>query len=148
MLPANVPNNSDLREPGDTSEWPPAMVLNLFYASAALRAWAPVSFIQIVQAMTKDTYSHNALDEPSDTGPCIPPRVDAQKRLLDTQNEKKAQAAHLKDLQLSTVIDGVMAFWMVRQGKENQQRTTASELAAAIRSRRGSAGLDRQQSRN
>ena len=66
LLPSIVPNNSDLREPGDTSQWPPAMVVDLFYASAALKAWAPKAFIQNAPAMAKDAYYNDPDDGISD----------------------------------------------------------------------------------
>lgn len=134
LLPSIIPNNSDLREPGDTSQWPPAMVLNLFYASAALKAWAPKAFIQHARAMAKGAYYNDPDDDISDCtdpNPYIPPESGARQRRLDARNEKTARAAHPGEMQLSSVMDGVMALWMrsARQGKGNRQRITASDLA-------------------
>ena len=134
LLPSIVPNNSDLREPGDTSQWPPAMVVDLFYASAALKAWAPKAFIQNAPAMAKDAYYNDPDDGISDgidPNPYIPPESGARERRLDARNEKKARAAHPEEMQFSSVMDGVMALWMrsAGQGKGNRQRITASDLA-------------------
>ena len=134
LLPSIVPNNSDLREPGDTSQWPPAMVVDLFYASAALRAWGPKVFIQNARAMAKDAYYNDPDDDISDDidpDPYIPPEPDARQRRLEARNEQKARAAHPEEMQLSFVMDGVMALWKraARQGKGNRQRISASDLA-------------------
>ena len=134
LLPSIVPNNSDLREPGDTGQWPPAMVVDLFYASAALKAWAPKAFIQNAWAMAKGANYNNPDDDISDgidPNLYIPPGYSARQRRLDARNEKKTRAARMEEMQFSSVMDGVMALWMrsVRQGKGNRQRITASDLA-------------------
>ena len=85
LLPATIPSNSDLREPRDIVNWPPAVVLDIAYASAALRAWAPESFIQTVRAMVKDIYYKASPDNDHTLTPC-----EAQKQLLDARNKKKA----------------------------------------------------------
>jgi len=116
MLPALVPNNSDLREPEDTSEWPPAIVVNLFYASAALRAWAPMTFIQAIRTIVRDA-NYDASDdgtpdgqgEAGDTGPCIPPEASARAQCLNTQNERRLGVAHPGETQFSSAMDGVKA---------------------------------------
>lgn len=134
LLPSIVPNNSDLREPGDTSQWPPAMVVDLLYASAALKAWAPKAFIQNARAMAKGAYYSDAGDDISDgidPNPYILPESGARQRGLDARNEKKARAAHPEEMQFSSVMDGVVALWMrsARQGKGNRQRIAASDFA-------------------
>ena len=134
LLPSIVPNNSDLREPGDTSQWPPAMIVNLFYACAALNAWAPKAFIQNARAMAKGAYYNDPNDDISDgidPNPYILPESGARQRGLDARNEKKARAAHPEQMQFSSVMDGVMALWMrsARQGKGNRQRIAASDFA-------------------
>ena len=123
MLPI-VPNNSDLREPGDTSQWPPAIIVNQFYASAALKAWAPKAFIQNARAMAKDAY-YNDISGGIDPNPYI------RQRRLDARNETKARVAHPEKMQLSDAMDVVLALWMrsARQGKGNRQKITASDLA-------------------
>ena len=50
------PNNSDARQPRDTSEWPPAIILDLCYASAALRAWGPQAFISYAWNRAHNAY--------------------------------------------------------------------------------------------
>ncbi|KIK06019.1 hypothetical protein K443DRAFT_307295 [Laccaria amethystina LaAM-08-1] len=36
LIPGITPHNSDARQPQDTSQWPPAVITNLFYAAAAM----------------------------------------------------------------------------------------------------------------
>jgi len=74
--------------------------------------------------MAKDAY----YNDPDNDGPnpYIPPESGAR-----ALNEKKARAAYPEEMQLSSVMDGVMALWMrsARQGKGNRQRISASDLA-------------------
>jgi hypothetical protein len=107
QLPRIVPNNSDLRELGDTSKWPPAMVVNLLYASAVLQAWAPEPFIENIRA-SRTTICRMVLVQ------------GARTRRLNTRNRMKAQAAYPEETQISSVMDGVTALWM-RSGKRNRQ---------------------------
>jgi hypothetical protein len=108
VLPIFAPNNSDARQPEDTSEWPPAIILDLFYGSAALQAWGP---------LPKDAYYHIG---PDDADPHISPQVDARKARPDARNIKKAQAARFpEEIQFSSMIDGVMGLWM-RSAREHR----------------------------
>ena len=63
-----APHNSNARQPHDTSEWPPAIIVDLFYASAALKAWSSNSFIQYVRERSKDAYYDEAGDQSEDNG--------------------------------------------------------------------------------
>jgi hypothetical protein len=123
LLPSILTNNSDLREPGDTSQWPPAIIVNLCYASAALNAWGPKAFIQNARAMAKGAYYNDRISDGKDPS--------ARKRRLDARNKKKARAAHPEKRQLSDAMDVVLALWMrsARQDKGNRQSSTASDLA-------------------
>jgi hypothetical protein len=133
MLPALVPNNSDLREPEDTSEWPPTIVFNLFYASAGLWAWAPMTFVQAVNDANyaSDDGTPDGQGEPGNTGPCIPPEASARAQCLNTQNERRLGVAHPGETQFSSAMDGVTALWMrsKRRIKGNLQTTTAPNVA-------------------
>jgi hypothetical protein len=62
ILSQFAPNNSDACEPQDTSEWPPAIILNVFYATAVLKAWGPQMFVKYVRERSKDA------DEDEDEG--------------------------------------------------------------------------------
>ena len=125
ILPANISNNGDLREPGDIANWPPAVILDIAYASAALRAWAPESFIHTVRAMAKDIYYKASPENDHKLTRC-----EAQKRLLDARNKKKAQATHSKK-KMPDLMDGIMGLWTnaAKQSKGNLERTTAVEVA-------------------
>ncbi len=69
------PNNSDARQPPDTSAWPPAVILDLCYACAVLQAWGPRGSIDYLQDagryayyndVQQDDTSHNNTER---TGP-------------------------------------------------------------------------------
>lgn len=106
------------------------MVVDLFYASAALKAWAPKAFIQNARAMAKGAY-YNDISDGIDPNPYILPESGARQRGLDARNEMKTRAAHPEEMQFSSVMDGVVALWMrsARQGKGNRQRIAASDFA-------------------
>ena len=46
MITTGAPRNTDARQPQDTGEWPPAIILDLFYAVAAINAWSPKFFVK------------------------------------------------------------------------------------------------------
>ena len=114
LLPRIVPNNHDVREPANTSEWPPATIINSSYTSAVLQAWAPESFQQTLRTMVKEFYynSDGLDDEQGDF-------LGLSQERLKKRNAKKA-------------LQGVMAFRMRsarRDGsKGNRQRNTNSDL--------------------
>jgi hypothetical protein len=60
VIPIIAPHNSDAQQPQDTREWPPAIIVDLFYASAALKAWSSESFINYVRERSKDAYYNKA----------------------------------------------------------------------------------------
>jgi hypothetical protein len=79
-IPNIAPQNSDARQPQDTSEWPPAIIVDLFYAVAAINAWSPKPFIKYVREQSRNAYyddddgeNGNALDSSGSS------HVDAQK---------------------------------------------------------------------
>jgi hypothetical protein len=45
VIPRLAPHNTDARQPEDISQWPLAIIVDLFYAGAVLRAWGPTTFI-------------------------------------------------------------------------------------------------------
>ena len=54
-----VPHNSDARQPQDASEWPPAIIVDLSYASAALNAWSSKRFINFARNISMNIYYHD-----------------------------------------------------------------------------------------
>lgn len=130
-LPSIVPNNSDLREPEDTSEWPPAVIINSFYISAVLQEWAPDPFIQILRTSAIKTYynfddsNDEAGDEASvETNPqagpsSLPAPISSWTQRLLARNIKKMQSERTS---LSELMDGVLAFRM-RSSQSNKENT-------------------------
>ncbi|KIK04236.1 hypothetical protein K443DRAFT_4711 [Laccaria amethystina LaAM-08-1] len=66
LIPNIAPHNSDARQPQDTSEWPPAVIVDLFYAAAAMNVWSPKSFIKYVREESSDAYCPEGEDEDED----------------------------------------------------------------------------------
>ena len=132
-LPSIVPNNSDLREPADTSEWPPAVIINSFYISAVLQEWAPDPFIQILRTSAIKTYYNfnGSADEPKagveagvETNPQagfsdLPAPISSRAERLLARNLKKMQS---EGTSLSELMDGVLAFRM-RSSQSNKVNT-------------------------
>jgi hypothetical protein len=76
LIPIVAPQNSDARQPQDTSKWPPAIILDFFYAVAAMKAWSSECFLKYVQEQSRNAYhNNNALDSGG------PSHVDAQMAL-------------------------------------------------------------------
>ncbi|KAF8327981.1 hypothetical protein F5887DRAFT_159478 [Amanita rubescens] len=67
VTPVIAPHNSDARLPQDTREWPPAVIVNLFYAAAAMKAWSSNSFIEYVREHSSDAYYPEGEDEDEDS---------------------------------------------------------------------------------
>jgi hypothetical protein len=140
-LLVNAPNNSDLREPTDTTNWPPAVLTDMAYASAVLRAWGSKSFLDTLSAIGKDIF-YKDLDEtdnkPDDTTPCISPdpgartpMAEARAQRLHAGNLMKVMPHHQEETTPDSIMDGVWGLWMrsTRQDKEKQEREVALESA-------------------
>ncbi|KIK06021.1 hypothetical protein K443DRAFT_307311 [Laccaria amethystina LaAM-08-1] len=63
FIPNFAPHNSDARQPQETSQCPPALIIDLFYAAAAMNVWSPDSFIKYVREKSKDVYYPEGEDE-------------------------------------------------------------------------------------
>ena len=55
----------------------PAIIVNLLYATAALNAWSPKSFIKYIRSLSRDTY-YNDLDNDGQDYGNVDGGVDAQ----------------------------------------------------------------------
>ncbi|KAF8341039.1 hypothetical protein F5887DRAFT_1076780 [Amanita rubescens] len=120
MITNNAPRNADARQPQDTSEWPPAIILDLFYAVAAMNAWSPKPFIKYVRERSKDAY-HNSDDEDNDNvlDNSGPSHVDAQMGDQITGSKRYALRSRNKTSNIrpdarrfADLMDGVCALWM------------------------------------
>jgi hypothetical protein len=124
-----IANNSDLREPADTSEWPPAVISNMVYTSAVLQARAPEAFRQTIRTMVGDIYYKDADDEAGDEEGDNAGDKAGQTRTqrLQAQNEMRGH-----DTGFRSAVYELMAFrTMMTQSSvtENPQRTTDSDLS-------------------
>ena len=142
-LPGIVPNNRDVREPADTSKWPPAMIINMLYTSAVLKAWAPESFRQTARTMANELY-YNSDGSDDDQGeeqgvsnPSNSLNLSPEER-RNRRNKKKIDSeAEGKGSSLATLMCGVIALRMrsARQGnlRGNRQRTANPNLPSQDR---------------
>jgi len=143
-IPNIAPHNSDARQPQDTSEWPPAIIVDLFYAVAAINAWSPKPFIKYVREQSRDAYYNdddngdNDNDNASDSSGSS--RVDAQMGDQTTgqsgsgryalRSRNKTSNIPPKERRLADLMDGVSALWMrsSRVGKPKPEDVHASSL--------------------
>ncbi|KAF8626969.1 hypothetical protein AX15_004609 [Amanita polypyramis BW_CC] len=114
-----TPCNTDAQQPQDTSKWPPAIILDLFYAVAAINAWSPRSFIEYVRKQSKDAY-YNGDDEDSDnvSDSSGPSHVDAQtgdqtigSKRYALRSRNKMPNVRPKERQFADLMGGVYALW-------------------------------------
>ena len=131
-----APRNSDARLPEDTSEWPPAIIIDLFYACAALRAWGPKPFFDSARERSRKKYYDNTGDDDNDEpvgGPVGGPGH-ADVRLGDqgTERSRRYEARNMRKMQTArsmdqskdsflSLMDEVLALWM-RNSKERKRK--------------------------
>jgi hypothetical protein len=144
IIPRFAPHNFDARQPQDISEWPPAVIVDLFYAMAALNAWAPKSFIKYIRTLSRDTYYDDMpVDNGQDNGN-VDGDVDHDVQMGD-QTTGQSASGYDRICKTSTgqpqvkercfadsdLIDGMSALWMKssRVGKIKQEDVRASDLA-------------------
>jgi hypothetical protein len=145
VLPTIAPRNSDARQPEDTTEWPPAVIVDLFYACAALKAWAPTTFSKYVREQTRDAYYDIARDgdsAPDDhplgggSGYTNVPTVGQESdrtRLYKARTGDNTGTVRLagerEEMSLSDWMDGVKALWMQAAREGKQKLPGASDLS-------------------
>jgi hypothetical protein len=147
IIPGIAPNNSDARQPQDTSEWPPAIILDLIYAAAALNAWSPKPFIKYIREQSRNAYyddGDNQDDSNSTDGNSMdrsgPSRVDArmsdqtigqsESGRYDLRTRKKISSIPLKERRFADLIDGVSALWM-QSARVNKPKLEDASLSLA-----------------
>jgi hypothetical protein len=141
-LPRMAPHNSDARQSQDTSEWPPAIILDLSYAAAALKAWGPKPFIEYVRGNSRDAYygDGDGQDDDSMDG-SGPSRVDAQMGNQTTvqpgsgrynlRSGNNTSSISPKGRRIVDMMDIVTTLWMQssRVNKIKREDAQASSLA-------------------
>jgi len=122
--------------------------MDLFYAAAALQAWAPKSFVGSIKKLARDAYYNDPADtsdDEADPTPFVSPDLgaqtlpvrgartpvpDARKQRLDHRNNKRMTS---KETSFGSMMDGVMALWTTPTvGRQEEtileETTTAREL--------------------
>ncbi|KAF8345125.1 hypothetical protein F5887DRAFT_1074770 [Amanita rubescens] len=124
LTPKLAPHNSDARQPQDTTEWPPAVIVDFFYAAAAMNAWSPKSFIEYVREQSSDVYYPEG-------------HVDAQMGDQTTgqpgseRSRNRMSNVPPEEGRIADLLDGVCALWMQssRMGKKKTEDVHASSLS-------------------
>jgi hypothetical protein len=147
VLATFAPHNSDARQPQDARNWPPAIILDLFYAAAVLQIWGPQTFVKHAREKARDGYYCKAEGDDSapDEGasgsatsnqPEDPntPRTRIQvterhARRNGLETETVDDVGQSKATRFGELMDGVMALWMqsARKGQGNPQDTCTSK---------------------
>jgi hypothetical protein len=138
-------HNSDARQPQDLSEWPPAIILDLFYAAAVLKKWGPNTFVNYAREQARNVYYEDTEEDDSASGSATRNEPEAPDTHIDPiqQTERSVRYARRCGLSTETVdhagqskatrfgelMDGVMALWMqsARKGQGNPQDACTSK---------------------
>ena len=146
FVSSSGPHNFDARQPHDTSEWPPAVIVNFSYASAAMKAWSSDHFFKFVRERSKGTYYRDDDNEEDEDVEDIdnvldssgPSRIDAQMHdQAAGQSSYKLRIRNTtskippKEMYIADAMDCVTALWMQssRVGKPKPEDDHASTLA-------------------
>ena len=108
VIPNLAPHNSDARQPQDASEWPPAVIVDLFYAAAAMNAWSPKSFIEYVREQSNNAYYPEMGDQT--TG-----QSGSGRYALRSRN--RMSNVSLEERRFTDLMDGVYTLWIQWQEK-------------------------------
>jgi hypothetical protein len=125
--------NLDARQPQDTDQWPPALILDFVYGYAALKAWGPATFVDLVRKSTRDAYYDHTDTDESDVDRSFSPQPINAKRKQENDRDARAAARskrkHMGQLSREDdLMDVVMALWKraARKGRPQQQVDPAS----------------------
>jgi hypothetical protein len=134
-----APHNSDARQPQGTGEWPPAIILDVVYAAAALHAWGPQTFIKYVRETSGGAYNNDgeendiASDDNTPGGPHFP---DVQ---MTDQSTGHAERYHFRSRNQTRAVhhtgqskkERFSDLWMQssRKGQPRVEGARASDLA-------------------
>ncbi|KAI9568229.1 hypothetical protein HD554DRAFT_2261547 [Boletus coccyginus] len=139
LLSQITPHNSDARQPQDTSKWPPAIIVDLSYAVAALQAWGPKTFIEYVRTNSRDVYYPDDVEGGDGAGPSRAPTAQAPHPSRSIRykkpSERQAKAFNPEDQSTSRKMDlhdVVLSLWM-RAAREARDETKVpgSDVALA-----------------
>jgi hypothetical protein len=132
MIPTFALHNSDARR--DTREWPPAVVVDLFCASAALNAWSSKSFIKYVRERSKVVYYDQS--EADDQSGCERYRLRSRNKPTARpkasgsgsdrlRSRNKTSTAQPKESRLNDLMLSVCVLW--KHSKPEGVRTSRNE---------------------
>jgi hypothetical protein len=149
MLATFAPHNSDARQPQDASKWPPAIIVDLFYAAAVSQTWGPKTFVRYAKEKARDAYydnveGYNNGSSDGDPGNATEDpntrrtRVQATEHSADYAllNERRTETVDIADqsnaARFGELVDGVMALWMQSARKVKEIRKIPALANAMI----------------
>ncbi|KAI9449291.1 hypothetical protein HD554DRAFT_2290294 [Boletus coccyginus] len=124
------PHNSDARQPQDLSQWPPAIIADLSYASAVLRAWGTRDFNDYLREISMDSY-YGGDDDGEDVsrGPTTPHQPTTRAERYERWSAGKERAVNPADRSAVGDVDVFDALLILpwARARERQRRLPDSE---------------------
>jgi len=143
---ALLQNNSDARQPDNINTWPPALILDFFYACAALKEWSPKRSKTYIKKQNHDYYSRIAKPK----GESGDKEEGSSKQAIDRHaryeaRQEKRDGKRKRDDQeecdeeecentMSEAMDLVMGLWM-RHAKKTQPEQDIAHIPTDDHSR-------------
>ena len=124
-----APHNSDARR-SQSNEWPPPLLFDVTYGSAALKTWGVPGFVNFARGRTKDIYypdyGHND-DENGDR--------DARAARREEKRRVGWQASSAVDSQTPDYTDMILGLWMhnARKGRRQARAMKAEKTREKVR---------------
>ena len=150
FIPDIAPHNRDVRQPQDTSEWPPAVIVDLVYTVAAMKVWSPKSFIKYVREQSSDAYYPEGEDQDEDNDNVLDSsgssHVDAHMGDQTTgrsgyalRSRRRTSNIPPKESSFADLMNGVYALWMQssRMGKKMTEDAHAQGGPKNLKTTRG-----------
>ncbi|KAI9568598.1 hypothetical protein HD554DRAFT_2191442 [Boletus coccyginus] len=127
------PHNSDARQPQDISQWPPAIITDLSYASTALRAWGTKDFIEYIRENSMDSYYEDD-DDGRDVlrGPTTPHQPTARAERYERWGARKGRAINPANQSIvgdMDMFDVLLNLPRIRAAREGKRRLPDSDAA-------------------
>jgi isocitrate/isopropylmalate dehydrogenase len=130
----HAPHNSDARQPQDINQWPLAIIADLSYASAVLRAWSQTPFVEYVRENSKDSYYREGDGDEDASGnrtAQVSRRARDERRVRRSGDRAQAvDPAEQTTCEDMNMFDVVLALWM-RAAREaaSERRPPGSDAA-------------------
>jgi hypothetical protein len=110
ILSQFAPNNQDARPPEDLLAWPPALIFDFMYGSAAVHKWRSETTIDMLYGLAKDTYYVEQTPEAAYA------RIERRKqdradRALRRAEKAAARQGEPQEMSRDDIMDILMFLW-------------------------------------